>query len=226
MRKRINSLWIVLSLVFVVILNIIIFLINTNFTTTFWVSYGFIHFAYLMLVISSSSMPKAKNELVFGYPLIYVSSLYFICAFLIGSIFIYFKNASFISSFIPQLIIAGLYVQAYISNIIINEKTISNEIESQYHISYIKNAASELSLLMVQSTDPIVKKKLEKLYDSFRSSQVKSYPSLFEIEERIKQHLQILKANLQTNDYSEVNHVIETINGLLMERNGKISGMH
>jgi hypothetical protein len=225
MSKKVNILWILLSLVFVAVLNFIIFLINTKFTTTFWVSYGFIHFAYLIFVISSSTIPKAKNSLVLGYPLIYLSYLYFVSAFIIGLIFIFFKNAPFSISFIPQLIIAGLYAQAYISNVIFNEKTISKDKESQYNISYIKNAVAELTLLMNQSTDNMFRKKLEKLHDSFRSSQVKSHPVLYGLEESINQYLQILKSSVHMNDYSGADKAIDTISRLLIERNSKISNM-
>lgn len=225
MNKKLNLLWILLSLVFVVVFNVIIFLINTTFTTAFWVSYGFIHFSYFMLVLSSLTLPKAKNSLILGYPLIYLSYLYFVCAFIIGLVFMYFKNVSFTISFIPQLIIGGLFVQAYISNLIFNVKTINKEQESEYYIHYIKHATSEISLLMDQSTDIVLRKRIEKLYDSFRSSQVKSHPIIYGLEENIIQYIQILKQNINKNDYAVSNEVIDTIYRLLLERNKKISNM-
>lgn len=53
---------------FLVIFNVVVFLTTSEFTVAFWVSYGFIHFAYLMLVISCSAMPKAKMRLYWDIP--------------------------------------------------------------------------------------------------------------------------------------------------------------
>ncbi|WP_438445111.1 hypothetical protein [Gorillibacterium sp. sgz5001074] len=225
MNKKINILWILLSSIFVIVFNAVIFLIMKEFTTAFWVSYGFIHFAYLMFVLSTITMPKVKSSLVFGYPLIYLSFLYFIGAFFIGLVFIYFKNASFNASFIPQLIIAGLYALAYMTSLIFTEKAIHKEQESKYYSNYIKDASAELRLLMEQTTDAMLKKNLEKLYDTCRSSQVKSHPTLYGLEEVIAQNIQLLKGFVTKNEKAESAELIDTISMQLLERNRKISNM-
>jgi hypothetical protein len=222
MKKKVNILWIVLHLVFIVVFNIIVFLINSVFTSTFWVSYGFIHFSYLMLVLSTTKWLKVKNSVVLGYPTIYLSYLYFIVSFIVSVIFMCFKNVDFLISFIPQLVITGLYTIVYVSNLLANEYTVSNQKERQQNIMYIKNAALQIELLISQSTDTLFKKKLEKLYDSFRSSQVKSHPALAGIEEEIMLRIKDLNGRVHSNEYLEANHVMDAISRLLSDRNSRM----
>ena len=225
MKNKSNFLWIALILVFLVIFNVVVFLTTSEFTVAFWVSYGFIHFAYLMLVISCSAMPKAKNAVVLGYPMIYLSFVYFVAAFIVGLIFMLFKNASFNLAFIPQLIIAGVYAFLYISNMLANESTMGNESKEQDEIFYVKTAAAEISQIMNQPGDISLKKKLEKLYDSIRSSQVKSHPALAGIEYNIIIKIEELKEKVNSNDYTAANSIIDSLLNLLNERNNKISLM-
>lgn len=223
MNRNTNYLWISFWLVFIVVFNIIVFLIISSFTIAFWISYCFIHFAYLMLIVSTSSMPKVKNSIVLGFPMIYLSYLYFIGAFIIGVICMIHKDVGFKIAFIPQLIIAGIYAVSYIPSLIANESTSANERQSQEDILYIKDATMEINQLMSQVTDVLLKKKLEKLYDTIRSSQVKSHPTVSGIELNIMIKFEELKERVYSNDYTSVSLIIDSINKLISERNMKIA---
>jgi hypothetical protein len=204
------------------VFNVIVFLLAQTFTTAFWVSYGFIHFSYLMFVLSAVTMPKVKDSLVLGYPILYVSFLYFIVSFLIGVLFMFFNNAGFVLAFIPQLIVSGVYTVAYVLNLIANEYTISNEAKSSQAISYMKHAASELHMLMGRTVDTALRKKLEALYDAVRSSQVTSHPAVAGEEQAIMSGIEELKRKVGSSEYSEAGDVVERVGRLLTERDNKI----
>lgn len=221
--KRTNMLWIALSLIFVGAFNIAVFLAVQTFTATFWASYGFIHFSYLMLVVSFSTIPKVKGSVVFGYPLIYISWTYFVVELIAGIIFMVFKDFNFTAAFIIQLIFASLYGMAYIPNRIANDISAAADAIRGEEILYIKNAASELNSLISQAEDTAFKKKLEKLYDEIRSSQVKSYPALAGIENHIIMQIEDLKERVLAGDYINADGIINDLLKLVFERNSKIA---
>jgi len=225
MNKKASLLWIGLSSIFVVVFNVVVFQLNSTYTDAFWVSYGFIHLAYLMLVLSVATMLKVKNSEVLGYPLIFLTSLYFVGSFIVGIIFMVFKHVGFTMSFIPQVFLAGLYAFVYLLKTITNKHTISDERASQAAVLYIKEAASELNMLMRQTTDAVLKKKIEKLNDAVRNSQVKSHPTLAIMEQVILRDIQELKENVSDLDNLAANSTIDRINGRLAERNTRISNL-
>lgn len=221
--KKTQILWWAIRLIFIIVFNVVVFLIIEDFTMSFWVSYGFIHFAYLMLLFSSLSSPRVKDKFVFGYPLIYLSIFYFVLEFLIGIIFMIFKTATFNVSFIPQFILAAIFGIIYIFNMIGNETSIASEKESARNIFFIKNATSEINLLMSQVSDIPLRKRLEKLYDSIRSSQVKSDPALAGIEANIMVKIEKIREQISERDFKNVIITIDEIMALVSERNSKIA---
>ena len=50
--KKTNVLWIMLDLIFLIVFNVTVFLLIREYTVAFWVSYAFITFSYIMMIIS------------------------------------------------------------------------------------------------------------------------------------------------------------------------------
>jgi len=222
MEKKTNILQIALSLIFIVLFNVILFLTTKEHSIAFWISYGFIHFSYFMLLISIATVPKVKGSAVFGFPLIYISWFYFLVTFFVGLIFMFFKYVSVNLALIPQLIIASFFAFSYITHLLANDHSIKSEKESREQIFYAKSIASELKLLLPSVHDPLVRKRIENLYDTMNSSQIKSYPALAEIENHILSKVEDLKRSIQEQDNTEIEKLRNIILGLIAQRNSKI----
>ncbi|MEO3945884.1 hypothetical protein [Gorillibacterium sp. CAU 1737] len=223
MNKKQNQLWLAFFLVFVVVFNTIVFLVRTEYTSAFWVSYAAIHVAYFLFFLSSSSLPKVKNALVFGYPLVALSAAYFVCSFLVGMAFMYWDEATFNASFIPQLILAAIYALLVIPQLFFTEASIARQQENRTSVDYIRMHAQEILALMNQVKERAFQKKLEKVYDAFQSSQLKTHPSLFGVEDAIAQSVQRLKETIREEGYQEAERQIEDLLALIAERNAKLS---
>jgi len=101
--KKTNGLWTILELIFLVIFNVLFFVLSGfRHNAIVWTSYGFIHFAYLMLLLTPSFIRKGKSAVVFGFSLYSISVVYFILEFVIGITFIL---ASSPSSYIAELLV-------------------------------------------------------------------------------------------------------------------------
>jgi signal transduction histidine kinase len=225
--KKTNFLWKILDLIFLIIFNVVFFLFGGfSHKAAVWISYGFIHFAYLMLLLTPFLIRRGKSAAVFGFSLYSISAVYFIIELVIGIIFILVFPERYTIPLLVQLIIAGLYGIILISNMIANEHTADAEENRQYQISYVKDASAKLKSLMENISDKETKKKVEKLYDTVYSSPVKSHSALTQMENRILQSLNEFENEISAGNKETI---ISSANSLLIavnERNMQLKTLN
>ena len=225
--KKTNVLWVIAFLLFLSIFNTIFFTCGgINRTVSVWISYGFIHYAYLMLLANSFLIKGGKSAAVFGFSLYSISSVYFIVGLITGVIFILVSPTDYKAAMLVQLFIAGLYTVMLISNIIANEHTAEAEEKRQYQIDYVKNAKAEMSSILNAIKDSDVKKKPQKVYDAINASPVKSYPSLSSLETQILIAITIMKKTISDNNKEEIILQSETLLTMVNERNRQLRLLH
>jgi len=226
MKKK-NVLWIVLDLIFLIIFNAIFFMAGgSEHPTSVWISYGFIHFAYLMLIFTPFMIRKSKSSFVFGYSLYSISAIYFFIEFVTGIIFILISPETFQSAFLVQLSIAGLYGIVLISNMIANEHTADTEEKSQSQIAFVKDASIKIKGLLELISDKETKKKVEQVYDTIYSSPVKTHPNLEQVEKRILQSINDIELAVTTENKDEIISISKSLLLSINERNNLLKTMH
>jgi len=184
--KKTTVLWIILDLIFLIIFNAVFFLIGgVNHNLSVWLSYGFIHFAYFMLLFTPLLIRGGKSAAVFGFSLYSISSVYFLVEFAIGIVFVLISPESYKIALLVQLCLAGLFGIILISNMIANEHTADNEKKRQCQIEYVKKASTKIKVILDRINDKEERKKVEMVYDAINSSPVKSHPNMEEMESRI-----------------------------------------
>jgi len=225
--KKINLLWIILDLIFLVIFNTIFFMAGgTDHSTTIWISYGFIHFAYLMLVLTPFFIRKGKSAHVFGYSLYTISAVYFLIQFVTGLAFIFISPESNTAVFLIQLCIAGLFGIILISNMIANEHT-ANAVEvRQNQIAFVKDASAKLKFLLDVVSDKEAKKHVERVYDVVYSSPIKSHDSLIEIESLIISSLNELQTVINVGKKEDIITVANSLLKKVNERNMRLRNIN
>lgn len=218
--NNVRGLWVILDLVFLVIFNAIFFLVGgTEHNTTVWISYAFIHFSYIMLLITPYLVTNSNSAYVFGFALMSVSASYFLIEFVVGLICIFAKPEQWVIPFIIQLIIQGLYIITLVSNTIANEHTADNEYKSQVDLQYIKNAAHQLKAVMDSTSDPKSKKMIEKVYDLIQSSPTRSHSSVALIEKDIEMEIMSIDRAACSNDEEQLTLHINRLKNKIAERN-------
>lgn len=216
-------LYILLDLVFLAVFNTIFFVAGgTEHPASVWISYGFIHFAYLMVLATPFLTRKSSSAFVFGFALYSVSSVYFIIEFIIGLIFVFVRSDSYKTSLIVQVIIAGIYAITLLSNMIANEHTADNIKRHEDEVAYIKNASSRVKLLVGKTSDKKANKELEKTYDLLRSSPTKSIATVKLLEEEINNKVFELEDAVSSNNIDQTITVASVIASMVEERNRKI----
>ena len=217
-KKRI--LWILLDLVFLIVFNIVFFVAGgTDHPTSVWISYGFIHFAYIMLLVTPYLIRKSTNTAVLGFPLYSISSAYFIVAFVVGLIFIFTHPESYKAALIVQVIIAGIYAAMLISHMIANESTAYSIERHEIELRYVRDASAKLKGIMDSISDKQLRKKVEKLYDLLHSSPAKSNNSVRDYELAVLGLIDVLEEKVDRNDIPAVEITISQIERNASERN-------
>jgi len=103
--KKTNGLWTILELIFLVIFNVLFFVLGGfKHNAIVWTSYGFIHFAYLMLLLTPRLIHKGKSSAIFGFSLYLISVVYYLLEFVIGITFILASSPkSYLAVLLEQL---------------------------------------------------------------------------------------------------------------------------
>lgn len=222
MNKK-SILYILLDLVFLAVFNTVFFVISgTDHSTSVWISYGFIHFSYLMILVTPFLIRKSSSAAIFGFSLYSVSSVYFFVEFIVGLIFIFMDSESYKASLVVQVIIAGIYAVILISNMIANEYTADKVERHEEEVAYIKNAASRVKMLMGKASDKKANKAIEKAYDLLHSSPSRSTATVKLLEEEIKNKVTSLEEAVATNETAAIITITGEIIASTEERNRKI----
>jgi len=220
---KVSILWLLLNLIFLIIFNVFFFMLgNPPHNFSVWLSYGFIHIAYILLVATPILTRKGKSSSVFGFALYSISAAYFIVALVVGIVFILLALESNNVAFLVQLSIAAIYSIVLIANMIANERTADTEEERQYQIDYVKNATVQLKLILDRVKDKESKKKVEKAYDAVNSSPVKSHPNLEQMELRILTLIDELDAFVASGDKQSIVSTADSLFSAVNERNSRL----
>ena len=193
-----------------------------NHGASVWISYGFIHFAYFMLLITPLLIHAGRSAAVFGFSLYYISAIYFLVEIFAGTVFILVSPEGYTAAFSIQIIIAGLYGITLIANVIANERTAGAEAKRQVAISFIKDASAKLKGLLESIDDKEVKKKVEQVYDALYSSPVKSHPDLEQIETRILQSIYTLEEAIVAGNKDGIIFLAGSLETMIDERNRQL----
>ena len=219
MKKK-NILWAILDLIFLVIFNALFFVLGgTEHNASVWLSYVFIHFAYLMLLLTPKILRAGKSSAVFGFSLYSISAVYFLIEFVTGIVFIMVAPESISVALLVQLCLAGLYGIMLVSNMLANEYTADAEEKRQPQIAYIKESSAKLKNLLENISDKETKKKVERVYDALYSSPVKSHPSIAEIENRILQFINELEGAVTAGNKEGIVSIADSLLRSINERN-------
>ena len=221
--KKTNILWIILNSIFLIIFNTLFFMLGgTEHKASVWMSYVFIHFAYLMLILTPMLVRKGKSRAVFGFSLYSISTGYFLLQLVTGIVFMLIALDSINVPLMVQLCLAGLYGILLIVNMIANERTAEAEEKRQRQVSYIKDSAIRLKGVLDKVQDKNAKKRVEKLYDALYSSPVKSHPELAQVENHIMHSISELERAAYGGNKDAVIALADSALGAVNERNMRL----
>lgn len=221
--KKSNVLWVILALVLLILFNAVFFIAGgADHPASVWISYGFIHFAYFLLVVTPYLIRGGADAAVFGFSLYSISAAYNIVEFLTGTIFILVAPEDYKAALLVQLVITGIYAIFLASHMIANVRTADIQEGRQPQLAYIKKASSEISSILDRVNDKQLIKKLKNIYDAISTSPVKTHPDVEQLEFQILSGINELRisCNAGRGDVAETR--AEALLLLVVERNKRL----
>lgn len=220
MKKKILP-WIVIDLVFLIVFNVVFFaLCGTDNTASAWISYAFIHIAYLLLLITPKFIPKTDDPDSYAYSLYSISGIHFIITLICGIVFICIKDNIPQYAICAHAVITGIYIIAFIAHMMVGKKANDSYQQSEKEIKYINTCCAKLEILKNKLKDNNeLYLKVNEVYEAVHASPVKTHGAVHEIEINMLKAIEALSENsLQENKESFIAKANEII-GLVNERN-------
>lgn len=214
-----NLLSILLYSIFIIIFNIVFFLLKAeNNHVATWISYAFIHVAYVAVVITQF-MDKKHEEVSLNLSSYLISSIYFVVAFITAIIFIIFDPQGYRWALVIQVIYIGIYLILLLTNLITNRKIVSSLESQKEHREYVKYVSAYIKKLKMNVHDESIIKKLDALYDVVHASPIKTTDSTYKYEKEIEDRLEKLEHVFDMIDSNNIVKEIESLADLANRRN-------
>ena len=216
MKKKVMA-YSVLGIVFA-LFNVLAFVIPTEKTATFWITYAFSVVAFGLQIGIWNFAFKGAETLKSKYlciPLISVGARYLVVQVIAFAVFMAFP---FLPSWIPIVVcsvILGIFAICLIGTETGREEINRVEEKVEKKVFYIKSLQVDVELLAESENNPEIKAELLKLADKIRFSDPMSSDALTEVEETIANKI----VELKTDENKLA--VIAAMSTLIAERNQK-----
>lgn len=210
--------------IFLIVFNIWFFMLmgTGHQPASVWVSYGFIHFAYLVKIITPALIRKGSRSIDYGLPLFEITTIYFLLALITGVFLIMKFPENNTVSILGQLTLTAIFAAVLLLNMIANEHTANNIEQREIDLKYVKEASSKLDGLQRQISDNKLRKKVENAYDLIHSSPVKSAYNVYSIEQAVIVEIENLGKAISEKDNQSVQIITDKICNLADERNRQL----
>lgn len=208
------------ALLFAVLLNVGLFTFASISLTSFWISWGFIHAAFLIWVcILIFSAPEQK-KLMAAYSETAIATYYLIVEVIAGLVLM-FEFALFpVMAFLLQALLLAGFAVAFFA-----VKKMNRSVERQENarnadlrqFKYLQESMKEV-LNLVDYSAPY-KKTVEHAYDALNGSPVRSSQEVYKNEETILQLIGQLKQEVEAKNEAAIPVVCQKLEREVEERN-------
>lgn len=210
--------WLIIGFVLLCVFNFLFFWLEFNRDCiSIWVSYAFIHLAYIQLIAVPFLVPKSKSTHIFLEGIAAISAAYFLTEIVLGSVFILLALESWKLVFLIQLII--LLVNAFILyiNIIVNKRTANTE---QYKKQVQKTIKTAMNYLQQAKQIAVGDDKalIISAYDNLKASPLLVDENIRGIEENILTGCKSILDMAQDSQFDEMRKQIAVVDQLIQLR--------
>ena len=222
--KRVNILWLLLNSLFLIVFNLLFFMLGDagNAKASVWISYGFIHFTYFMLLLTPYFVRHGSAEYMYRRPPYLVTTTWFLVTFVTGVTFILIAPETVKVTIIVQVILSALFLGWLLILLIANEHTADSVERREAELQYVKQSSAQLNTILQQITDKPTAKKVEKVYDLIYSSPVRSDSSIHSLEREIISEINNLEYAVERTNLEQIATLADRIHKLAEKRNSQL----
>ena len=225
--KKTNVLWIIIDSIGLIVFNALFFVIGgTEHVFSVWLSYAFIHLAYIMLIVTPVLVRGGRSGTIFGFSIYSISTGYFLLQLAAGTVLVLLIKLLPLEgigvALLVSLCIAGLYGILLLVSMITGERSGGTDGRRQPQALSIKETAIRMKAVLDKVNDKTAKKRVEKVYNALRSSSSKSYPELAQIDSYIVQSIGGLEQAAYAGDKDAVITISDSLSDAINDRNKRL----
>ena len=221
-----NTFKVIIGLIFLLVFNALFFLLGgTERSDTEWVCYGFIHAAYLCLLVTPLFCNAGKGEAVLSASLYLRALFYFFTELAVGLGFIWYNAYNPIPLTWPAIIqgaLLAIFLILQLMSVLANDATEASLDKQRQERVYIRSLAEDLKEAMRQVSDPALRKQVANCYESLVSSSVESFPEAIDAELELENAVNTLCSSVEQGDTSQLEQQIQKIQIAMKHRNQAI----
>lgn len=188
-------------------------------TESSWISYGFIHFSYLLIIITPYITQKGKDRAAYITSMYTITSAYFFIELAVGSIIIIAAPEGYELALFSQLIMAVIDLVILFSNMRTDEYTAQAIEKHEKELTYVKESCSMLKSILGNISDKHLYRQVEKVYDLIQASPVKSAAAVYSIECQVINEIDNLGLAVYNEDAAAISTAADKITQLANKRN-------
>lgn len=214
-----NVIRIVLAVLFLAVFNVLFFVLcGTDNLPSVWLSYGFIHFAYFLMLFLPVFKTKGQASYYLLSTLYVPSVIYFLVELVVGVVFIVCRMESMLVPLIVQALIAVVFLVIILANAWANESTARSLEKREADMASYRANAMNAKRLLVYAQKPEIKKLLMDCCDQLEASASRQSEESRGIDEEIAQVIAALRQPLMENDEAQALRLAENLRRLITER--------
>lgn len=209
-----------IKLILLAVFNVSFFTITkAECTFSMWISYGFIHFAFLMFFLSPLFTRKSRNSRHVAIESIaLVTAIYFVATLLVGLFFL-FNPLLVLFQYSVEAFITGIYLIILLITIVVNNRIADNDNAADAEKQLLNNIYVKAEFLKTKSGDAQVITELNALQEDSRYSPTKSSTAVKEYEMQILSNLDEITWDVEKVTSEEFLLKVKNCRDLLKQRN-------
>ncbi len=218
-----NIFKVVIALIFLAIFNLVFFLLDGPANPVNWVSYGFITFAYLMLLATPLFGGNAKGLTVLQATLWMNATGYFFLELAVGIVFFVLGPQDMTWPLIVQAVILAIFIIMQLMSALANKSTDQSIRKQRAESQHIRQMSDKLRSRLAMVDDAELKKELTVFYQSLSSTSLETFDEAQDAELQLRNSIEMLCMNIEDGaDAEQTRKSLRRAKTALQDRNTAI----
>lgn len=214
----------IIGLVFLILFNVSFFLLGgTEHNLSVWISYGFIHVAYLFLLMTPLLTRADRGEAILSGSIYLRTLSYFFMELIVGLIFIFVHPESITWPVVIQGVMFAFFLVFLLMSMLANDATRESLSKQRRESLYIRSLAESVRSDALTIQDSTLRKQLMNCYESLNSSPVESFPQAMEAELELENTVLTLHSYVTEGNDAQISQQVSLVNNALRRRNHAIN---
>lgn len=227
MKKALTSM--LLALLFLAVFNFLFFFIGgTEHPKSVWISYGFIHFAYIGVWLLPRILgTKHDSNYYLSAPLYSLCINYFIVEFIVGLLFIFLRLDSIAWPLSVQVIICCIFMFLVLGMAKVNQITGNQMLKREVEIAAYRSACMEIKKLLSRASfNPTLAKLVNTCHDKMEASASRQTAETEQVDNNIMSTVASLRQAMISKDADASIAHAEDLLALIEERRDLLKYSH